>query len=149
MNDDQTLNQSTNPSSAVSGTQAQAQDPVQNVQDQPQASVGSVHKEQGPAQTFVERSDVELKIDKELEDIGVEAKTDNVNLTAEHTQAGLEHAGASVPVTTVPSGNVQLPQTPLQIKTDIKKTKPTDSLRGLLLEILKNIQRVGLKEQKD
>lgn len=148
---------------ASSTTQGQTQSPVQTVgasdqavqgseqvvQIQPQVqSVGSVHKEQGPVRAVVEKSDVELKIDKELEDIGVEAKTDNINLTSEHTQAGLQHSGSSVPVTTLPSNNVGLPQTPIQIKADIKKTKPTDSLRGLLLEILKNIQRIGLKEQK-
>src|SRR3989344_8344514 len=134
MNDDQKIGQ--NPPSAVSGTQ-----PVQNpAQAQ---SVGVPNKEQEPLRGVVEKSDVELKIDKELEDIGVEAKNDNINLTTEQTQAGLQHAGSSVPVTTSPSGNVQVQQTPMQVKKDIKKTKPTDSLRGLLLEILKNIQRIG------
>ena len=97
---------------------------------------------------FVKKSDVELKIDKELKDIGVEAKNDDIHLTSEASQAGLEHAGASVPVSTSPSGSVVLPQTPKQVKTNIKQTKPKDSLRGLLLEILRNIQRIGLKEQK-
>ena len=47
------------------------EDPVPG-QSQPQSqSVGSVHKEQGPVRAVIEKSDVELKIDKELEDIGV------------------------------------------------------------------------------
>lgn len=138
MNDDKNLNQNAPPT--VSGI---------NVQNQPQAqSVGVPNKEQEPARSVVEKSDVELKIDKELEDIGVEAKSDDIRLTTEHTQAGLQHAGASVPASTMPSSKVVLPQTPEKIKTNIKKTKPTDSLRGLLLEILKNIQRIVLKEQK-
>lgn len=133
MNDDQKLNQN----------------PVQPVQSQPPTqSVGSIHKEQGPVREFVEKSDVELKIDKELEEIGVEAKTEDIKLTSEHTQAGLQHAGSSVPVSTVPSGKVALPQTQKRVKKDIEKTKPTDSLRGLLLEILKNIQKIGIGEQK-
>lgn len=141
MNDDQNLNQNTSNPSGVSGTQA--------VQNQPQVqNVGVPNKEQEPLRSVVEKSDVELKIDKELEDIGVETKTDDINLTPQDIQAGLQPAGASIPVSTVPSGNVQLPQMPAQVKKDIKKTKPTDSLRGLLLEILKNIQRIGVKDEK-
>lgn len=165
MNDDQKLNPNANiplpvPGIQVQGqntgvpltsseTQAQTQNPAQSIQSQPQIQgVGSVHKEQGPVREFVEKSDVELKIDKELESIGVETKSEDINLTIEHTQAGLQHSGASVPVSTIPSGKVALPQTTEKVKEDMKKTKPTDSLRGLLLEILKNIQRIGLKEQK-
>ena len=147
MNDDQKLNQNTNTPLVSPTDQSQVQNPTQIAQNQPQdQGVGSVHKEQGPVREFVEKSDVELKIDKELESIGVETKSDDVNLTPEHIKFGLEHAGSSVPASTSPSGKVVLPQTPKQIKKNIEKTKPTDSLRGFLLEIIKNIQRIGIKE---
>lgn len=137
MNDDQKLGQDQN---VVSGVSAQNQ-------PQPQ-SVGIPNKEQEHMRSVVEKSDVELKIDKDLEDIGVETKTEDIKLTSEQTQAGLQHSGPSMPVSTVPSNNVQLPQTRAQVKRDIKKTKPTDSKRGLLLEVLKDTQRTGFKEQK-
>lgn len=144
-----TLNQNTNTPLASSTTQVPTQSPVQPAQIHPQAqNVGLPNKEQEPLRSVIEKSDVEMKIDNELKDIGVETKSDDVNLTQEHIQAGLQHAGSSVPVSMTPSSNAQMPQTPMQIKIDIKKTKPTDSLRGLLLEILKNIQKIGLKEQK-
>src|SRR3989344_1215499 len=100
MDDNQKIgDQNTNTSAAVSGTQPQAQNPAQAVQNQPQAqSVGVPNKEQEPARGVVEKSDVELKIDKELEDIGVEVKSDDINLTFEQTQTGLQHSGTSVPV---------------------------------------------------
>ena len=66
MDDNQKIvDQNTNAPSTV------PEDPVPG-QSQPQSqSVGSVHKEQGPVRAVIEKSDVELKIDKELEDIGV------------------------------------------------------------------------------
>ena len=149
MNDDQKVNQNTNTPLAGSTDQAQTQNPSQIVQGQPQVqSVGFPNKEQEPLWPVIEKSEVELKIDKELVDIGVEAKSDTIHLTPEHTQAGLGHAGASIPVPTSPSGIVNMQQTPEELKKNIKRTKPTDSLRGLLLEIWKNIQRIGLKEQR-
>ena len=119
MNDDQKLNQNTNTPLVSPTDQSQVQNPTQIAQNQPQdQGVGSVHKEQGPVREFVEKSDVELKIDKELESIGVETKSDDVNLTPEHIKFGLEHAGSSVPASTSPSGKVVLPQTPKQIKNE-------------------------------
>ena len=150
MDDNQKIvDQNTNTPPAVSGIQPQAQNPAQTIQNQPQAqSVGAPNKEQEPARGVVEKSDVELKIDKELEDIGVEVKSDDVNLTAEHTQAGLQHSGTSVPVSTAETNIVVQKQSSKQIKKEIKKTKPTDSLRGRLLEVLKDAQRTDFKEEK-
>lgn len=141
MNNDQTTDQNKN---AVSGVSVQNQPQTQNV--------GSPHKEYQPVGTSlsetIKPSEPSLQVNQELKEIGVQVKSDGINLTPEHIQSGLQHAGASTPVSTSPSGRVQLPTTAKQTKKKIKNTKPTDSLRGLLLEILKSIQRMGLKEQK-
>lgn len=144
MNDDQKLNQN---------TKGQDQNQTQVIQAQSQAqSVGSVYKEHGPVGTSLSESmkpsEPSPQVSEELKEIGVKANNHAIHLTPEHTEAGLQHAGASVPVSTTSSSMVNVPQTQKQVKVDIKKTRPTDSLRGLLLEILKNIQRMGFGEQK-
>ena len=141
MNNDQKTGQDKNTTSDQT-TQGQSQ--VQGI--------GSIHKEQGPIETrlpeIIRPSESSPKVSQELKDIGIQARSDDINLTDEHKKIGITHAGESVPVSTSPSSLVNLPMTAQQTKKKIKKTKPTDSLRGLLVEILKNIQRIGLKEQK-
>lgn len=141
MNDDQKIDQNQN---AASGVSVPIQSQTQNV--------GSPHKEYQPVGTplseNIKPSEPRPQVSQELIEIGVQAKSDDFNLTLENRKAGMEHTGASTPVSTYPSGIVQLSTTSKQTKKKIKKTKPTDSLRGLLLEILKSIQRMGLKDQK-
>ena len=126
-------------------------------QGQPQVGVvGSVHKEQGPVakpnlSDFVKPQEAKQapEISRELREIGVEVKDEALKLTDDHKNVGMQYSGESVPAQTASSGFfASSPLTEEEAKREIKETKPTDSLRGWLLLILKNIQRMGFKEQK-
>lgn len=138
----------------VSGTQikqgsSQAVDQFNGQNTPPMASqVGSLQKEQAPLSAPVDRyikaSEVEPVLSKEEVEAGVRSHSNNITLTDEHIKFGIDHAPASMPVKTVIPGLANPPGTVEEAKKEIKETKSDDSFRGLLLEVLKSLQRAGL-----
>lgn len=105
--------------------------------------VGSLNKEKGPLGDFLrpsDHADIGPEISQELESLNVRATNERPNLTDQHKGAGIEHAKESVSVLTVSSGQASLPSKE-ETQSELKKTKPTSSLYGLLLLLLKNIKR--------
>lgn len=102
------------------------------IQDQSVATpVSAPQKEQQPVSSevseFVKPSEAEPVIHPELAEAGVEKIKEVPDLTLEDKKAGLSAAKESVPVSTVPSGLVQLPMTEEEARRTIKTTKPSDS----------------------
>jgi|WetSurMetagenome_2_1015567.scaffolds.fasta_scaffold712647_2 hypothetical protein len=143
MNDDnKVVNQKTPP--AIQTDQATPQ-----VQVQPVTPVGSVNKEVGPinalALEFVKPSEVEPQIDQDLKELGVEAKKEKPDLTSEHKEVGIEHAGSHISVSTVPSGKVTLPMSEEEIAEKLKTGQDDDSSKWLAGLINKVIAVMGFR----
>ena len=119
-------------------------DLVSAVPAQPQAPVGLPNKEMGPisitpVSEFVKPSEIEPQIDKDLAELGVEAKKDKPELTDEHRLAGIEHSGIYVPTPSVSSSSVKLPMTEEEMTDKLKRGQDDDSgkwLAGLIKKII-------------
>lgn len=147
MNDDNKIvNQ--NPPSAVQADQAQPQPAVAPVQPtqpvQPVTPVGSVNKEAGPVDAtvseFIKPSETQPQIDSELKEIGVKEVKDKPDLTFEHKELGVDHAGSNITVSTQPSVPVKLPMSEEEIADKLKTGQDDDSgkwLAGLLQKLIK------------
>jgi hypothetical protein len=115
--------------------------PVQPVQN----PVGSVNKEVGPVSSAMSElrpagSEVSHEISQELRDIGVEEKQDRPDLTDEHKELGVNHAGPHVPVPTRHSGKVKLPMSEEEIESKLRTGQDDDSgkwLAGLVKKVIK------------
>lgn len=121
MNDDnQNVNQNSPP-------------PVQD-DGQPIAPAGSVNKEVGPigspVSEFVKPSEVEPQIDKDIAELGVEAKKEEPNITDEH-KGIIEQAKQYTPVSSSPTGKVTLPMTEEEIADKLKTGQDDDSGKWL------------------
>lgn len=134
--------------SAEQGNQAQPQAVVQPVQSA--TPVGSVNKEAGPVPAtppiseFVKPTDAEPQISQELKDIGVETKSEKPDLTSEHKELGLDHAGSNITVSTQVSTPVKLPMSEEEITDRLKTGQDDDSGKWLAGLIQKIIRVMGL-----
>ncbi|MDP2637646.1 MAG: hypothetical protein Q8P26_01130 [Candidatus Levybacteria bacterium] len=153
--DDKTKIMSQNGGVVNQGGQAQAQpQPVQKPADKPISSpVSAPNKEIGPVSVNSSRvnevspagPEVSHEVSQELKDIGVEEKKDRPNLTDDHKQMGINHAGASVPVATVPTRDVKLPMSEEEVAGKLKSGENDDSGKWLAGLINKVIAVMGLK----
>jgi len=127
MNDDNKILSQNSPP-VTQADQAQPQAPVQ-----PAVSVGSLNKEAELANDsiseFVKPTETDPRIDKELEDLGAEAKKDEPKITDEH-KGIIDHAGPHVPVTSS-SGKVSLSMSEEEIEKQLKTGQDDDSGKWL------------------
>ncbi len=141
MNDDnKTVGQNADP--AVQQDKTQPQVPVQS--DQPVAPTGSTNKEAGPVGSsvseFAKPTDSEPQIDQDLEEVGIEAKKENPELTDEHRQAGIGYAKEATPIPSQPTGAVKLPMSEEEVADTLKTGQDDDSgkwLAGLIKKVIK------------
>lgn len=144
--DDNTKNVNQNTPLAAQADQAQPQAATQPMQ--PSASVGSVNKEAGPVappvSEFVNPTDAEPQISKELKDLGIEAKSDRPDLTFEHQELGMDHAGSNIAPVIQSSTPVKLPMTEEEIADKLKAGESDDSGKWLAGLVQKIIKALGL-----
>jgi hypothetical protein len=112
------------------------------VQVQPVTPVGSVNKEVGPvsalAPEFAKPSEVEPQISQDLKELGVEAKKEKPDLTFEHKEIGIEHAGPHISISNS-SGKITLPMSEEEVDNLLKTGQDDDSgkwLAGLIKKII-------------
>jgi hypothetical protein len=138
----------------VNQNTSQAAPPAGQVQSQAQAQpdlpTGAVNKEIGPIggsdSEFVKLSEAEPQISKELKESGVEAKSDKPDLTFEHKELGLDHAGSNITVMTQSSSAVKLPMSEAEIKNKLKTGQDDDSEKWLAW-LIKKIMVWSFKSQ--
>ncbi len=134
------------------------QNPVGTVQNQPAAqptqavsqkqdqAASGLGKEQEKIATaavgeFVKPSETEPVISQEEKEFGVEKVSEYPKLSEEHTKIGVKPSGEGVPVSTVPSGMVQLPMTQVKAKSILKMHKKvSESILWLATLVLKQIK---------
>lgn len=142
--DDNTKIVGQNTSSAVQSDQAQPQAAVQPTM--PPAPVGSANKEVGaisaPVSEFIKPTDTEPQVSPELKESGVEAKSDKPDLTFEHKELGLDHAGSNITVSSQPSSPIRLPMSEDEIADKLKTGQDEDSGKGLAKLIQKIIKKM-------
>ncbi|OGH24194.1 MAG: hypothetical protein A3B47_00700 [Candidatus Levybacteria bacterium RIFCSPLOWO2_01_FULL_39_24] len=107
---------------------------------------GSLNKEKTPIGTnlseFVRPAGPEISpnLPQEVSESGVEVKTDKPNLTLEHQELGMEHAGPNITVLTQPSAPIKLPMSEEEITNKLKTGQDDDSGKwqaGLIQKIIK------------
>ena len=117
---------------------------------QPVVPVGSVSKETGPANVnlseFVRPAGPEgsPNVSEEEKEAGVEVKSDKPNLTFEHKELGIDHAGPHVPVSASASGKVSLPMSEDEVIDKLKTGQDDDSGKWLSKLIQKIMKVMGL-----
>lgn len=141
MNDDvKKVNQNTSPTVPADQSQPQVQ-PVA-----PSAPTGSVNKEVGPIASpvseFLKPTDVEPQIDKDIAELGVEAKKDEPNITDEH-KGIIEHAKQYSPISSTSTGKVIMPMSEEEIADKLKTGQDDDSGKWLASLIQKIIKVIG------
>lgn len=138
----------------INQAQDQSQAPAgASVVQQPVATPVSVpQKEQQPVSSevseFVKPSEAEPVIHPELSEVGVEKVKEVPDLTLEDKKAGLEPAKESVPVSTAPSGLVQLLMTEEEAERTIKTTSVSDSRHWLAVLVEKVFQLLKYDSHK-
>lgn len=146
MSDDtKTVNQNTNVQFPSQPVQAPTGSGVRS-------PVGSPNKELGPISEDTTQlnelspsgAEVNHKISQELKNIGVQETEDRPDLTEDHKQAGINHAGASIPPQTAPTGLIELPLTREEAFAEVKGKKPNDSGWGLGKLVLKVLKVMGI-----
>lgn len=143
MNDDNKIvNQNVDP--VAKAIPAQPQTPVQA----PPAPVGGANKETGPitapVSEFIKPSEAEPQIDKEIVDLGVEAKKDAPNVTDEHKDV-IDHAKQFTPVPSSASSAIKLPMSEDEIASKLKTGQDDDSGKWLAGLIKKIIGAMGIQ----
>lgn len=146
MNDDnRMLNQNTPPvAPTVAEDQAQPQTVVQPIVPVAlSAPVGSTNKEVGsivsPVPEFVKPSEAEPQIEKDIAELGVEAKKDEPNITDEHKDF-IDHAKQFTPVSSSPKSKITMPMSEEEVAEKLKTGQDDDSgkwLAGLIRKIIK------------
>ena len=131
-------------SPSVNPTAMGSQDPVQ--------PTGNMLKEKAPIgqnfSEFVRPSGAEVipNVPQEVSDVNVEVKSDKPNLTFEHKELGIDHAGPSVPVPPVSTQNtVTLPMTEEEIETRLKTGQDDESGTNLARLLKKLIKALTLR----
>lgn len=100
----------------------------------------------GGAGEYLQPSDQEPVLHEEVAEVGVEVVSEKPQITKEHHQIGIHHAKESTPVSTEPSGMVQLPMDPQQaIAVHQKNKNVNDSVVWLAALIIKHLKRVHAK----
>ena len=89
-------------------------------------------------------SEAKHGIDNKLAEIGVEEVRDRPDLTPEHQELGIDHAGPHVPVSSSPSGKVTLPMSEGEMADKLKTGQDDDSGRWLAW-LVKKIMAWALK----
>ncbi len=119
----------------------------------PQASVGSIHKEQELAGSthseVAQPAEKEPVLAPEVKEAGVEAISEAPQLTLEDKKAGIEPAKESVPVPTQPSGAVKLPPITQEEAVHVLKNrsfhKAKKAIVWLATLFLRQVQRSKLE----
>jgi hypothetical protein len=114
-----------------------------------QPVVGSLRKESAPlgqAMPEIKPSGPEAghELAQELREIGVKETQQRPDLTNDHREIGMNHAGDSVPAPTSYSNSTNLPMTEEEIEQRIKGS-PNDSGTWLALISNKIMKALGLK----
>lgn len=146
MNQDQGNQQNQNVQQTVQNQPSAGQDDTSSGQAQNTSvsnPVGGPHKEQAPRsgaeQPYLQPTEQNPVLSPEVQEAGVEVVTSQPQpkIPVEVKQAtGLEPAKDAVPVSTEPSGIVQLPNIPFkesEVDEIYKHTKPNDSKHWLVL----------------
>jgi hypothetical protein len=121
--------------------------PIVNNLSQPQ--VGSLNKEKpGGGQNlseFIKPAGPEISpnLSAEEKNAGVEAKSDNPNLTSEHKDL-IDHAGSSIPVPTISSNSIQYSMSEEERKKQLK-TGQDDSSGKWQAWLINKVIAWGLK----
>lgn len=129
----------------------QSADPVAQI-NPVQSSTGSANKEMGPVGSSASQltelqpagAEVSHNISQELKDLGVEESKDKPDLTREHNQIGVSHAGPHVTVPSGASGKVSLPMSEEEINKQLKIGRNDDSEKWLARLIQKIIKAMGI-----
>lgn len=122
------------------------QAPVSGSVVNPQGSFGKEKAPIGQSSTEIINpvgSEVKPNLSQEVSEAGVEAKSDQPNLTPEHTELGIDHAGPHVPVPLSLSDKVKLPMSDEEIKK-FKTGQDGDSKTGLAILLHKLQKAFGL-----
>lgn len=133
--DNQNLNQNATPVAQTDLTHGQ-----------PVTPTGSANKETGPISApdaeFMQPTDVEPQIDKDIAELGVEAKKDEPNITDEH-KGIIEHAKQYSPISSASAGKVTMPMSEEEIADKLKTGQDDDSGKWLASLIQKIIKVIG------
>lgn len=128
--------------------QDQAQAQTQPQYQEPQAPVSAPQKEMGPvgtAEAYIAPSPSEsmptISPEVSMHAEAVE-NPETPKLNTEHKQAGIEAAKESTPVSTTPTGTIQLPMNEAEALKTIKTTSYSDSKHWLALLIEKIYQKL-------
>ena len=104
--------------------------------------VGSSNKEASPIGTpnseFIKPSEIEPQIDKDIKELGVEAKKDEPNIGDEHKHI-INHAKQFIPASSSLSSKITMPMSETEIASKLKAGQDDDSgkwLAGLLNKII-------------
>lgn len=139
--DDNTKIVNQNPPPVAQADQTQPQATVAPIQ--PSAPVGSVNKELGsvvsPVSEFIKPSETEPQIEKDIAELGVEAKKDEPNITDEHKDF-IDHAKQFTPVSSSSKNKITMPMSEEEVAEKLKTGQDDDSgkwLAGLIRKIIK------------
>jgi len=107
---------------------------------QPQTPVGTANKEIGHVSEFVKPSGAETipNIPPEVSE-HIKVESDKPDLTPEHKELGLDHAGSNITVSTQPAVPIKLPMSEEEIADKLKTGQDDDSgkwLAGLIRKII-------------
>lgn len=110
---------------------------------QPVEPVGSTNKEAGPIVSpvpeFVKPSETQPQIEKDIAELGVEAKKDEPNIADEH-KGFIDHAKQFTPVSSSPKNKITMPMSEEEVADKLKTGQNDDSgkwLAGLIRKIIK------------
>ena len=111
--------------------------------------MGSAHKEAAPIGGGLPEIKPSLgnntpEVSPDLREMGIEVNQEHPSLTFEHKEAGIDHAGVSIPVQTAPTGTVNI-MTPTEIAENLRGDD-TDSKTGLARLLTKIRKIAGLSE---
>lgn len=107
--------------------------------------VGGINVAEAPLITPSEKAPI---IPQEVQQVGVEAVSEQVKLTQEHLKAGLTHAKESTPVSTEPTALIQFPMTAQQVQQTVQRSKVSDSVLWFALLILRQMKIAHQKMTK-
>lgn len=103
-------------------------------------SAGVGKEAERPVSDFVIHSEAQPVLDKEVQEIGVEAVSDKPKLTQEHEQIGIKHSLENNVPNIEPSGNIKFPLTNEETAT-IEKDKNVGASAYWLMILIKKIKK--------
>lgn len=129
-------------------TKVSDQNPVSGIQVQPIAPVGSANKEaESDLSEFIRPvgSEVSPNLSPEEEKAGIEVESNKPELTPQHKELGIDHAGPDIPVPSSPSGKVTMPMSEEEVVDKLKTGRDDDSGKWLARLINKVIAVMRFK----